>query len=120
MFTPAETAACRTLVDLALAEDLGDSGDRTSLALIPAAQQGRADFVARAPGVVAGLPAALLVCAAVDPTIRFEPVIPDGSALERGAMIATISGPLQAILVAERTALNFLQRLSGVASLTRK
>ena len=120
MFTPAESAACRTLVDLALAEDLGTSGDRTSLALIPSSQQGRAAFVARSPGVVAGLPAAAMVCATVDSAIRFEPLIPDGSPLERGTVLATISGPLQAILVAERTALNFLQRLSGVAFLTRK
>lgn len=120
MFTPAETAACRTLVDLALAEDRGGRGDRTSLALIPATQPGRAAVVARSPGVVAGLPAAQMVCAAVDPAIVFEPNVSDGSVLERGTVLATISGPLQAILVAERTALNFLQRLSGVASLTRK
>lgn len=119
-FTPDEAAACRRLVELALAEDLGTAGDRTSLALIPAGQPGRAAFVARTEGVVAGLPAAALVCAAVDSALVFTPVCPDGSPLDRGTVLATVAGPLRAILAAERTALNFLQRLSGVASLTRR
>lgn len=118
-FSPAETAACRRLVDLALAEDLGDAGDRTSTALIPAGQPGRAAFVARTPGVAAGLPAAALVCAAVGPALTFTPAVEDGARLERGTVLATVAGPLRSILAAERTALNFLQRLSGVASLTR-
>lgn len=119
-FTAAESSACLSLVGLALAEDLGDAGDRTSTALIPANQPGSARFVARTPGVIAGLPAAAMVCVAVDPTLTFTPAIPDGSAVERGTIVATISGRLRSILAAERTALNFLQRLSGVASLTRK
>jgi nicotinate-nucleotide pyrophosphorylase (carboxylating) len=119
-FTPDEVAACRTLVELALAEDLGPAGDRTSQALIPAGQPGRAAFVARTSGVVAGLPAAAMVCSAVDPALTFEPAVTDGSPVERGGVLATVTGPLRSILVAERTALNFLQRLSGVASLTRK
>lgn len=119
-FTAAESSACRSLIGLALAEDLGDAGDRTSSSLIPAAQPGSARFVARTPGVVAGLPAAAMVCAAVDPTLTFNPAIPDGSAVERGVIVAVLTGPLRSILSAERTALNFLQRLSGVASLTRK
>jgi nicotinate-nucleotide pyrophosphorylase (carboxylating) len=119
-FTPDEAAACRRLIDLALAEDLGTTGDRTSLATIPAATLSGAAFVARSPGVVAGLPAAELVCAAVDPALRFEAVVPDGSPVTRGIVVATIDGPLRSVLAAERTALNFLQRLSGVASLTRK
>lgn len=119
-FTPDEAAACRRLVDLALAEDLGPAGDRTSWALIPADQPGRAAFVARTAGVVAGLPAAALVCAAVDPRLAFEPAAADGSAVEPGTAIATVRGPLRAVLAAERTALNFLQRLGGVASLTHR
>ena len=117
--TPEETAA-RQLVALALAEDLGPGGDRTSLALIPADQHGRAAFVARSPGVVAGLPAAALVCSAVDPALTFTPHVPDGSPLARGTVLAEVAGPLRSLLAAERTALNFLQRLSGVASLTRQ
>ena len=118
-FDADEEAACRRLVDLALAEDLGATGDRTSRALIPADQAGSAVFVARTRGVVAGLPAAALVCAAVSDRLAFTPAVTDGSAVERGTVVATVAGPLRAVLAAERTALNFLQRLSGVASLTR-
>jgi len=118
-FTPDEQAACRRLVELALAEDLGPTGDRTSAALIPADQAAAAAFVARTGGVVAGLPAARIVCEAVGP-LRFEPRVNDGDRVERGAVLATVSGTLRDILAAERTALNFLQRLSGVATLTRK
>ena len=117
-FSLDEAAACRRLVDLALAEDLGTAGDRTSAATIPAAATGRAAFVVRRGGVVAGLPAAAMVCAAVDPTLAFMPEVADGEQVGR-ARIATIAGPLRSILAAERTALNFLQRLSGVATLTR-
>jgi nicotinate-nucleotide pyrophosphorylase (carboxylating) len=119
-FSDAEAASCHALVELALAEDLGDTGDRTSRALIPADQPGRAKFVARTAGVVAGLPAAAMVCSAVDPRLVFEPAAADGSPVERGTLLAHVSGPLRSILAAERTALNFLQRLSGVASLTRQ
>lgn len=117
---PTETAvACRRLIDLALAEDLGETGDRTSTALIPADLPGRAVFAARSPGVVAGLPAAELVCEAVG-GLRFEPLVADGSPVAPGTRLAVVSGPLRNLLAAERTALNFLQRLSGIATLTRK
>jgi nicotinate-nucleotide pyrophosphorylase (carboxylating) len=119
-FSPAEAAACRELVDLAIAEDLGTTGDRTSLATIPAATTGTAAFVARSPGVVAGLPAAEMVCQVVDPALTFTVSVPDGTEFDRRTTLATVTGPLRAILAAERIALNFLQRLSGVATLTRK
>jgi nicotinate-nucleotide pyrophosphorylase (carboxylating) len=119
-FSPAEAAACRRLVELALAEDLGDAGDRTSLATIPADKIARAAFIARAPGVIAGLPAAAMVCHVVDPKLTFIPDITDGTAVEKGFRLAVVSGSLRSILAAERTALNFLQRLSGVATLTQK
>jgi nicotinate-nucleotide pyrophosphorylase (carboxylating) len=119
-FTAPEAAACRTLVGLALAEDLGTDGDRTSLATIPGSITGRAAFVARSPGVVAGLPAAAMVCEAIDRTLVFTPQLADGTPVERSTLLATVGGPMRSILAAERTALNFLQRLSGVASLTRK
>lgn len=118
--TPAEADACRSLIALALAEDIGPTGDRTTLALIPPDREATAAFVARTAGVVAGLPAAALVIGAVDAGLRFVPEVPDGTRVGPGQRIAAVSGPLQHILVAERTALNFLQRLSGVASLTRK
>jgi nicotinate-nucleotide pyrophosphorylase (carboxylating) len=142
--TAAEANAADALIRLALAEDLGETGDRTSLATIPEDTQGRAAFVARAAGVVAGLPVAARVCGTVGGDLTFSPAllefldrlsvprpelrgqvtftaeVRDGTPTERGTVLATVSGPLRAILAAERTALNFLQRLSGVASLTRK
>ena len=103
--TPAEAASADALIRLALAEDLGDAGDRTSLATIPEATQSRAAFVARAVGVVAGLPVAEGVCRAVSAELAFAPAVTDGSPTARGTVLATVSGPLRAILAAERTAL---------------
>jgi len=120
VLSAAETIATRRLIELALAEDLGPTGDRTSLATIPAGSTATAALVARSPGVLAGLPAAAMVCHAVDPTLTYTIAIDDGALLERGTAIATVSGSLRAILAAERTALNFLQHLSGIATLTRK
>lgn len=119
-FTPSETAACRALIELALREDLGEQGDLTSLAFLPPDQMGNATLVARSPGILAGLPAAALVVAMVDPRIEFQPLREDGAALQPGERIATVRGPMRSILTAERTALNFVQRLSGVATQTRR
>ncbi len=115
-----ELAALSRLIDLALAEDLRDRGDVTSLATIPATLNGRAAFVARSEGVLAGLDAAKAVIARVDPQLRFEAKASDGQRLKRGELIATVNGSMRSILAAERTALNFLQRLSGIATLTRQ
>jgi nicotinate-nucleotide pyrophosphorylase (carboxylating) len=119
-FTAAETEACQRLLALALAEDLGTAGDLTSQAIIPADLTGQAAFVARAPGVLAGLPAAQLVCTAVDPRLQFHPKVNDGRCVTPGEHLAVLSGPMRSLLTAERTALNFLQRLSGVATQTRR
>jgi nicotinate-nucleotide pyrophosphorylase (carboxylating) len=118
--TSAERAALDAVIDLALAEDLGDVGDVTSRATIPAGQTGRAAVVARAPGVLAGIEAAARVAERVDPGLRFEPRLADGAPLSKGDVIATLAGPMRSLLSAERTLLNFLQRLSGVATLTRQ
>lgn len=118
--SPAELTAAQTLITLALAEDLGESGDVTSLATIPAETTGRAAFVARKPGVVAGLPLITAVASAVDSGLVIERLVTDGTAITPGKRLAMISGPLRALLTAERTALNFVQRLSGVATLTRR
>jgi nicotinate-nucleotide pyrophosphorylase (carboxylating) len=118
--TAAETTAARRLIELALAEDLDQAGDRTSRATIPAELPGSAAFVARVAGVVSGLPVVALVLEAVDRTVRFEPLRADGTAVAPGERLATVVGPMRSILTAERTALNFLQRLSGVATLTRR
>jgi nicotinate-nucleotide pyrophosphorylase (carboxylating) len=119
-FSPAEAAACGRLIEFALAEDLGTTGDRTSLATIPGDATARAVFVARGPGIVAGLPAAEMVCRAVDPQLAFAVVTLDSMRTERGTVLATIGGSLRSILAAERTALNFLQHMSGIATQTRK
>jgi len=115
-----ETQACRRLVELALAEDIGPTGDCTSLALIDPEAEATAAFVARRAGVVAGLPGVELVCLAVDPKLILSPRVEEGSSLRRGMILATLRGPLCSILKAERTALNFLQHLSGIATLTRR
>jgi nicotinate-nucleotide pyrophosphorylase (carboxylating) len=118
--TAAETIAARRLIELALAEDLDQAGDVTSIATIAADAPGRAAIVARAAGVIAGLPVAAIVCTAVDPALTFTPIVADGAAVQCGAELATLAGPMRSILTSERTALNFLQRLSGVATLTRR
>lgn len=118
--TPATLAALDKLIDLALDEDLAGVGDLTSQALIPADLVGRAAFVVRAPGTLAGLPAARRVCERVDPAIGFIDRAKDGDTFEERTVVAEVQGPMRSILTAERTALNFLQRLSGVATLTRR
>jgi nicotinate-nucleotide pyrophosphorylase (carboxylating) len=120
MFDSGEVAACQRLVRWALEEDLGAVGDLTSQALIPEQASGCAVFVARAPGVLAGVPAAAEVLAAVESRLRFEPLATDGQRVEAGQQLARLTGPMRGILTAERTALNFLQYLSGIATLTRR
>jgi nicotinate-nucleotide pyrophosphorylase (carboxylating) len=119
-FTPAEALCCRQLATLALEEDLGNVGDLTSQAVIPPDQEGHAVLVARAPGALAGLPAAEMTFALVDAQVGFRPLLPEGSAVQRGDRLAEVRGPLRSILTGERVALNFLQRLSGIASHTRR
>lgn len=107
------------LLALALAEDIG-AGDVTSLATIPEGASAKADMVFRAAGVVCGLPVAEAVFRAVDPALAVSAHAKDGDRVEAGACVLTVLGPARAVLAAERTALNFVQRLSGVASETRK
>jgi len=119
-FTPAELEACQRLATMALDEDLGPNGDLTSQAVIPDTVNGKAVLVSRAAGVVAGLPAAQLTFSLVDPRLAFEGLVEDGSPVQPGTRLAVVSGRMRSILTGERTALNFTQRLSGVASLTRR
>jgi nicotinate-nucleotide pyrophosphorylase (carboxylating) len=107
------------LIDLALAEDVG-SGDVTSQFFIPKERRALAFVVARGAGVVSGGEIAAQVFAVVDPELEIEILIPDGSRVAAGALLIRVEGFARSILTAERTALNFLQRLSGVASLTAK
>jgi len=105
------------LVDAALREDIG-TGDATSQALLSDAQSGRARVVARQPLVVCGLPIAQLVFERC--FVRFDYRIEDGDELEAGQVLGEVSGTAASILTAERTALNFLQRLCGVATYTAR
>jgi nicotinate-nucleotide pyrophosphorylase (carboxylating) len=112
----------RRIVYSALGEDLGDPPrDVTSEATIPAGQVDTAELVARADGVVAGLPVAFEVFAATSGgTASFEPRVAEGDRVRRGDVLAVVTGPTRALLTAERTALNLLCRMSGVATHTRR
>jgi nicotinate-nucleotide pyrophosphorylase (carboxylating) len=108
------------LVKFALQEDLVGGGDVTTLNTLGASVNARAAIVARGTGVAAGLFVAKLVFAEVDAKVRFKPLVQDGAGLEAGAALAQVSGSAGSLVTAERTALNFLQHLSGIASLTRR
>ena len=112
------TPAVAALVDLALEEDLG-RGDVTTAAVIGDDAQAEATIVTREPLVVSGLAVAAAVFRRVDPAVSATLLAADGDALEAGAPVAVFTGRAASLLAAERTALNFLQRLSGVATLTR-
>jgi nicotinate-nucleotide pyrophosphorylase (carboxylating) len=107
------------IIDRALAEDL-DKGDVTTDALIPDAQQGRGVIVAKQGGILAGGGVASQVFRRVDVRLAVELLLGDGSRVEPGTKIATVAGSVASILKAERVALNFLQRLSGIASETNR
>jgi nicotinate-nucleotide pyrophosphorylase (carboxylating) len=107
------------LIRRALAEDIG-RGDVTTAATIPAGMRATARSVTRAAGVVAGLPLAQRVFAMLDPALTFEAAVADGDTVEAGATLARITGEARGLLTAERVALNFLGRLSGIATLTAR
>lgn len=117
-----DLAEVERVVYTALAEDLGDPPrDVTSEATVPAEQVDGAQLVARAPGVVAGLAVAATVFAVTSGgTAVFEPVVADGDEVARDTVLAVVAGPTRALLTAERTALNLLCRMSGVATHTRR
>jgi nicotinate-nucleotide pyrophosphorylase (carboxylating) len=119
-FGEAERRNVEALIALALAEDLGSEGDITSTATIPGHAQGAARLVARAPGVLAGLPVVERLAAEFELLGHWEPHRADGDRLEPGRLIARLAGPMRSLLALERTALNFLQRLSGIATLTAR
>ena len=109
----------RDAVARAIAEDLGPLGDLTA-ALVPADTRGVGVLVARAPGVLAGRACATETWAQLDPDVTARWRLDDGADLAAGTVVATVDGPLRSILTGERTALNFLCHLAGVASLTRR
>jgi nicotinate-nucleotide pyrophosphorylase (carboxylating) len=106
------------LVRMALLEDLGRAGDITTDALVPAEAAAEAAFVARQPGVIAGLDLARLAFALVDPRVGMEVFAGDGATVAPGDIVARLRGPARAILTGERVALNFLGHLSGIATAT--
>jgi nicotinate-nucleotide pyrophosphorylase (carboxylating) len=107
------------VVRAALLEDLGRAGDLTTDSIVPPDARARCTLTARRPGVVAGLQFAICAFHLINPEIEVTVASPDGSRVNRGDLIATVSGPAHGILTAERVALNFLCHLSGVASATR-
>ena len=106
-----------TLLDLALSEDIG-IGDITTEATVPTSQSAIGILTAKCEGVIAGLPVAEKIFAKVDSSLEFRSIVKEGDSVSLGSMIAEVEGSAKAILIGERTALNFLQRLSGVATLT--
>jgi nicotinate-nucleotide pyrophosphorylase (carboxylating) len=107
------------IVRAALAEDIG-SGDITTRCTVPAGLSASAVFLVKADGVVCGLDIAALAMELVDPAVQFESLVGDGERVKAGNIVARVSGDARSLLTAERVALNFLQRLSGIASLTRR
>jgi nicotinate-nucleotide pyrophosphorylase (carboxylating) len=107
------------LIDLALAEDVSH-GDVTSQILIPPGLQGRASILAKAEGILAGIEVVRRVFFKIDPSLEFEGLIKDGTRVKSGDTVAIISGGVASILKGERVALNFLSRLSGIASATAR
>lgn len=106
------------LIERALAEDVG-GGDHTSLSTIPAEARGAAHLLVKAQGVLAGMELAAAVCHRVDPALHLRPLMQDGARIAPGDVAFTLSGPSRSILLAERLVLNFMQRMSGIATLTR-
>jgi nicotinate-nucleotide pyrophosphorylase (carboxylating) len=109
----------RKFIRLVLAEDIG-SGDVSTQISVNRTDTGRGQLVSREEGVVAGLPLLPLLYGELDSAVKVERLVPDGSRVEPGTVVAGLSGPLASILTGERTALNFLQFLGGIASLTAR
>lgn len=107
------------LLDLAFAEDLGD-GDHTTLSTIPADAMGRSRLIIKEDGILAGVDVAEKVLHKVDPSIKMTVMINDGAEVKKGDVAFTAEGPIRSLLIAERTMLNIMQRMSGVATMTRR
>ena len=119
MLTTLLDASVARLVEIALREDL-HTGDITSEATIPADTYGTAQFRFKQDGVVCGLPIAKLVFQTLDGTITWTEFAAEGDDVQAGTVVAEVEGPVRTLLSGERTALNFMQRMSGVATLTRR
>jgi len=111
--------AANILIDIALSDDVGE-GDITTNNIVPSEIRRKAKMVAKADGVVAGLPIAEMVFRKLDPDLVWNELTPDGSKVKNGDVIVEFEGTYRALLTGERTALNFLQRLSGIATMSAK
>lgn len=107
------------LLTLAFAEDVGD-GDHTTLSTIPAEAMGRSRLLCKEEGIIAGIDVAEKVLHRIDPTIRMERFLKDGDLVKKGDVAFIAEGPVRLLLIAERTMLNIMQRMSGVATMTRR
>lgn len=107
------------LLDLAFAEDVGD-GDHTTLSTIPAEAQGKSRLLIKEEGILAGVDIAQKVLGKVDPTLKMDVYIHDGTHVRPGDVAFTVEGSVRSLLIAERTMLNIMQRMSGVATMTHK
>lgn len=107
------------LLTLSFAEDIGD-GDHTTLSTIPADAMGRSRLIIKEKGIVSGIDTAIRVLHKIDPSIKVNVLIKDGSEVKPGDIVFTAEGSIRALLMAERTLLNIMQRMSGVATMTHK
>lgn len=110
----------RTLLDIAIREDVESIGDLTSLSLIPEKAIGRAAVVSRDEGVIAGMPTVQIICEAISPDLKWEPLVEDAAHVRKKQQIGILSGPARAMMQAERLILNFVARLSGIATTTNQ
>lgn len=122
--TPPTHDQLQPIIQRALDEDVGPAGlsdgDVTTLCTIPANATTSGDFIAKADGIIAGLDVARLTFALIDERVQVDFSIHDGDAVTKGQIFGTVSGPTRSLLIAERTALNFLQRMSGIATVTHR
>ena len=112
-------AGTEALIDLALKEDLGD-GDHTTLATIASDARGAARLLVKEDGVLAGMDLAAAICERFDPTLVLKPYLLDGAAVKSGDVAFTLMGSTRSILTIERLVLNFMQRMSGIATMTHR
>ncbi|KAJ7531448.1 hypothetical protein O6H91_14G044300 [Diphasiastrum complanatum] len=116
---PHPTYDLHQVIRLALQEDVGNLGDLTCLATIPSETQAEAQFLAKEDGVVAGIQLANMIFHEVDPSLKVEWVVQDGNLVRKGLLFGTVVGEARSILTAERVVLNFMQRMSGIATATK-
>lgn len=107
------------LLDLSFAEDIGD-GDHTTLSTIPAEAMGKSKLLIKQPGILSGVDVAIKTLRRLDPSVKVEVFITDGSKVKPGDIAFIAEGPVRSLLIAERTLLNIMQRMSGVATMTRR